>query len=51
VAEIVRRNTGLTNAHVELIRLLARVAVEDYLSESEPAEEAVQTSDHDEVAR
>ncbi len=30
------RTTGLTPAHVELIRLLAQIAVENYLRETQP---------------
>ena len=31
-----RTSTGLTSAHRELIGLLAQIAVEDFLAESEP---------------
>ena len=31
-----RCTTGLTPAHVELIRLLAQIAVENYLRETQP---------------
>ena len=42
-----RKSTGLLPAHVALIRLLAAVAVENYLRECEAEESA----DHQEAAR
>jgi hypothetical protein len=39
---LTRHSTGLTPAHVELIQLLAKVAVENYLAEVEAAETASQ---------
>jgi len=35
---LTRRSTGLTEAHKELIRLLAQAAVDNYLHEVEAAE-------------
>jgi hypothetical protein len=46
-----RNSTGLTSAHVALIRMLAAVAVEDYLCEIE-SDEAVQNNgeQHEDLA-
>jgi hypothetical protein len=33
-----RRTTGLTPAHIELIKLLAKIAVENYLAETDSAD-------------
>ena len=38
--ELTRRTTGLSPAHVELIKLLAEIAVQDYLRESDSADMA-----------
>ena len=35
VTALSRRSTGLTDAHKALVRLLAEICVEQYLSESE----------------
>ena len=40
---ITRHSTGLTPAHVSLIRMLAAVAVEDFLRENE-SDEVVQNN-------
>lgn len=34
-AELTRYSTGLTPAHIELVKMLAAIAVEDYLREVE----------------
>ena len=39
---LTRHSTGLSPAHIELIKLLAAIAVEDYLRESETTEAAQQ---------
>ena len=48
---LTRRSVGLTPAHVALIRMLAAVAVEDYLREIE-SDEAVQNNgeQHEDLA-
>jgi hypothetical protein len=38
--QLTRRSTGLTEAHVALIHLLAERAVDEYLSEEHEAEKA-----------
>ncbi len=45
-ADLTRHSTGLTPAHVELVKMLAAIAVEDYLREVEAG--AVST---DEIAQ
>jgi len=40
---LVRKSTGLTAAHVELIKMLAAIAVEDYLRETEATDDADDT--------
>lgn len=49
-ADLTRRSTGFTDAHRELIKLLAEVAVEDFLRESD-ANSMTETDEHREVAR
>ncbi|MDP3089633.1 MAG: hypothetical protein Q8N04_03075 [Nitrospira sp.] len=46
---LTRASTGLTNAHVGLIKMLAARAVADYLCEAE-AEEQRTENDHDQEA-
>ena len=41
-AELTRRTQGLTDAHKNLIRLLAAIAVESYLAEIDTPNEIVQ---------
>ena len=46
---LTRRTTGLTDAHKQLIKLLAEIAVADFLAEREPSDEIVE--DREETAR
>jgi hypothetical protein len=46
-----RRSPGLSPAHRELIRLLAEIAVADYLDECEASTSMTETDEHQEVAR
>ena len=46
-----RRSSGLSDAHRALIKLLAEVAVADFLCESEMTHEAAPAEDHEEVTR
>jgi hypothetical protein len=44
---LTRRSVGLSPTHVELIKLLAEIAVDDYLAETKAMDE----EDQDEVLR
>ena len=46
---LTRRTTGLTDAHKQLVKLLAEIAVADFLAEREPPDELVE--DREETAR
>ncbi|TMQ31288.1 MAG: hypothetical protein E6K65_02025 [Nitrospirae bacterium] len=50
VSGLTRRSVGLTQAHRELIRLLAQAAVNNYLHEVEVAETAQQPDPGETVA-
>lgn len=52
-ANLTRRSTGLSPAHVEFVKMLAEIAVADYLREIEAASECTDEAiqQHEEITR